>query len=243
VSGPPPDRRDPQAPPVRRMSPRPSQRLEVPGRDDIETLEPFPGIHPSRIVVPATAREVAKAHADLVAQSHVGFDTESRPTFARGEVSEGPHVVQFATLARAYVFQLHVPETVAAVRSLLTSGSLTKVGFGLDGDKTQIRARLGIEPEAILDLDMVFRDLGYRKSVGLKVAVAIVFKRRFVKSKRFGTSNWSHRNLTDGQLLYAATDAYAAMRVHAALARFPLAPFPLASVPLAGGAATPALRS
>ena len=34
-----------------------------------------------------------------------------------------------------------------AVSALLRSTSLTKVGFGLDGDKTQIRSRLGIEPQ------------------------------------------------------------------------------------------------
>jgi ribonuclease D len=195
----------------------------VPGREEIDSLEPFPGIHPSRIVLAATPQTVAEAHAALIAHSHVGFDTESRPTFARGEVSEGPHVVQFATLARAYVFQLHVPEACEAVSSLLAAPGLVKVGFGLDGDKTQIRSRLGIEPQAVLDLDWVFRDLGYRKSVGLKVAVALVFRRRFAKSKRIGTSNWSHRSLSDGQLRYAANDAYAALRVYGAIARQPLA--------------------
>jgi len=221
VNGQPADRRELPAPPVRRAAPRPGNRLEVPGREQIDALEPFPGIHPSRIVLAATPQAVAEAQADLAAQTHVGFDTESRPTFARGEVSEGPHVVQFATLTRAYVFQLHLPEAGEAVSSLLLSQGLVKVGFGLDGDRTQIRARLGIEPQALLDMDSVFRDLGYRKSVGLKVAVALVFKRRFAKSKRIGTSNWSHRSLSEGQLLYAANDAYAALRVHSAIARPP----------------------
>ena len=198
-------------------------KREVPAREDIEALESFPGIHPSRIVVAATAQDVEAAHAALAGQSHVGFDTESKPTFARGEVSQGPHVLQFATLERAYIFQLHVPTAREAVCSLLESTSLSKVGFGLDGDKTQIRSRLEIEPRAVLDLDTVFRDLGYRKSVGLKVAVALVFNRRFVKSKRIGTSNWSNRQLNESQLLYAANDAYAAMRVHAAIATLPLA--------------------
>ncbi len=222
MNGQPADCRESPASPVRRPAPRPGNRLEVPGREEIDALEPFPGIHPSRIVLPATPQAVAQAHADLAVQSHVGFDTESRPTFTRGEASEGPHVVQFATLARAYIFQLHLPEACEAVSSLLQSPRLVKVGFGLDGDRTQVRARLGIEPQAVLDMDWVFRDLGYRKSVGLKVAVALVFGRRFAKSKRIGTSNWSHRSLSDGQLLYAANDAYAALRVYAAIARSPL---------------------
>jgi ribonuclease D len=233
VSGPPAERRELPLPPVRRRPSRPGNRLEVPGREDIDALEPFPGIHPSRIVLAATPQAVAEAHAVLAAQAHVGFDTESRPTFARGEVSEGPHVVQFATLTRVYIFQLHLIEACEAVSSLLLSPSVVKVGFGLDGDRTQIRARLGIEPQAVLDMDSVFRDLGYRKSVGLKVAVALVFKRRLAKSKRIGTSNWSHRSLSDGQLLYAANDAYAALRVYAAIAPSPLPQ--AAAVPVARG--------
>jgi ribonuclease D len=189
----------------------------VPPREAIELLEPFPGIDPERIVVVATEADVAKAHAALMTHTHVGFDTESKPTFARGERSDGPHVLQFATLDRAYVFQLHVPRAAEAVAALLESESLTKVGFGLDGDKTQIRAKLQIEPRSLLDLDTLFRDRGYRKSVGLKVAVALVFNQCFSKSKRIGTSNWSHRQLTDRQLLYAANDAYAAMQVYAAI--------------------------
>lgn len=197
------------------------QRREVPSREAIEALDPFSGIDTSRIVLPAGPDDVEAAHAALAVQSHVGFDTESKPTFTRGELSEGPHVLQFATLDRAYIFQLHVPQAAAAVAALLESPRLTKVGFGLDGDRTQIRARLQVEPRALLDLDTVFRDLGYRKSVGLKAAVAIVFNRRFTKSKRIGTSNWSNRQLNERQLLYAANDAYAAMQVYAAIAGMP----------------------
>ena len=195
--------------------------MEVPSREEIEALDEFAGIDARRIMVPASLQEVESAHAALAAQTHVGFDTESKPTFARGERSEGPHVLQFATLEHAYVFQLHVPHAREAVADLLQSSRLTKVGFGLDGDKTQIRARLEVEPRAVLDLDTVFRERGYRKSVGLKAAVAIVFNQRFAKSKRIGTSNWSHRQLTGRQLLYAANDAYAAIRVFAALAAAP----------------------
>lgn len=196
---------------------RERETLEVPSREEIEALQPFAGIDPGRIVVVCGGEDVEAAFAALAAQSHVGFDTESKPTFLRGERSEGPHVLQFATLSHAYIFQLHVPQARDAVAALLESTRLTKVGFGLESDKTQIRARLEVEPRAVLDLDAVFRARGYRKSVGLKAAVAIVFNQRFSKSKRIGTSNWSHRQLTGRQLLYAANDAFAAMQVFAAL--------------------------
>jgi ribonuclease D len=51
----------------------------------------------------------------------------------------------------------------------------------------------------------------------VKAAVAVLFARRFLKSKRASTSNWSNRRLTEAQLLYAANDAWAALCVYHAL--------------------------
>jgi ribonuclease D len=44
-----------------------------------------------------------------------------------------------------------------------------------------------------------------------------VFKQRFAKSRHVTTSNWSQHQLTPQQLLYAANDAYAALKVLEAL--------------------------
>jgi ribonuclease D len=51
----------------------------------------------------------------------------------------------------------------------------------------------------------------------VKTAVALVFNRRFIKSRKATTSNWANRQLTDAQLRYAANDSYAAIRVFDAL--------------------------
>lgn len=209
----------PSAPGPRKPRPEPRPRLEVPPAEAILAMPPFPRIDPSRIRLVATPADADAAYPLLAASAHLGFDTESKPTFVRGERSDGPHVVQFATLEQAFVFQLHVARATEVVASLLSSAAVTKVGFGLDGDKTQIRGKLGIEPVAVLDLDTIFRAQGYRKSIGVKAAVAVLFNRRLMKSKRIGTSNWSSRRLDDRQLQYAANDAWAAIQVHAALVR------------------------
>ncbi|MBW8466033.1 MAG: 3'-5' exonuclease domain-containing protein 2, partial [Acidovorax sp.] len=56
-----------------------------------------------------------------------------------------------------------------------------------------------------------------RKDMGVKGAVAVLFNRRFIKSKKAATSNWSNEKLTEAQLVYAANDAWAALRVFHAL--------------------------
>jgi ribonuclease D len=76
---------------------------------------------------------------------------------------------------------------------------------------------LGIEPQGILDLNAIFHQRGYRKDMGVKGAVAVLFERCFVKSKKAATSNWAQAHLTEAQLIYAANDAYAAIRVWHAL--------------------------
>jgi ribonuclease D len=189
----------------------------LPDREQIALLEPFSGLELPQIRVVDTPQEAERAAAALLAGGIAGFDTESKPTFAKNEVSGGPHVLQFATRDGAWLFQLHRTEFHDLLASLLTSTVLLKVGFGLSGDLTLIRQRFGIEPGAMLDLDTEFRLRGYRKSVGVKAAVALVFNRRFAKSRKATTSNWANRHLSDSQLRYAANDAYAAIRVFDAL--------------------------
>lgn len=177
----------------------------------------FPGLVLEHIHVPATPAEFAAAAAELAQQRYVGFDTESKPTFTKGEISEGPHVVQLATLDKAYIFQLHRAGCRASVARLLESTSLVKVGFGLESDRGQLLRKFGITPGAVLDLGTVFRREGYRKSIGVRTAVAIMFKQHFRKPKSVTTTDWSLPELKDNQLIYAANDAYAALKVLHAL--------------------------
>lgn len=189
----------------------------TPSKEQIELLEPFERLGLDRIRLVATPRDAEQACAELAAMPQLGFDTESKPTFRVGEVSDGPHIVQLATAERAWVFQLHEPGCRARVAELLAQGGVTKAGFGLGDDRKRISAKLGVEPAEVLELNTVFRERGYRKDMGVKGAVAILFNRRFMKSKKAATSNWANPRLSEAQLLYAANDAWAAIRVFHAL--------------------------
>lgn len=195
----------------------PPHLAPLPAKEEIVLLEPFERIGMDRILLVATPQAAAQALAELQGVRVLGFDTESKPTFLKGEVSDGPHVVQFAVANRAWVFQLHDPVCRAAVADLLASTQVTKVGFGLDGDRTQIIAKFGVPPNAVLDLDNEFRRMGYRKSVGVKTAIALIFSQRLLKSKKVATTNWANPKLNEMQVMYAANDAWAAYRVYAAL--------------------------
>lgn len=189
----------------------------MPAPEEIALLEPFERVGLDRIAVVSSGAGAELAASALVLAPVWGFDTESRPTFEAGVASEGPHVVQLATLEAVFVFQLHDPRCREVAGELLARTGIVKAGFGLHDDKRRISHKLGVEPQEVLDLDTVFRQRGYRRQMGIKAAVAVLFGQRYLKSKRAATSNWAQRQLSEAQVLYAANDAWAALRVYHAL--------------------------
>ncbi|PQA82986.1 3'-5' exonuclease [Limnohabitans sp. TS-CS-82] len=192
-------------------------RHATPDKDAIALLEPFERLGLDRITLVNTGPQACAAHDALVVAQAWGFDTESKPTFRVGESSDGPHVLQLSTRERAWVFQLHEPECRAVAADLLARSGIAKAGFGLGDDRKRIIHKLGIEPAGILELNTIFRERGYRKDMGVKGAVAVLFNQRFQKSKKAATSNWANAQLSESQLIYAANDAYAAICVWDAL--------------------------
>ena len=192
-------------------------KREVPDKETIALLPPFERLGLDRITVVNTGKQAQQAHDALVTSQAWGFDTESKPTFRVGEASDGPHVLQLATANHAWVFQLHEAECRAVAADLLTRNGIAKAGFGLGDDRKRILHQLGVEPVGIVELNDLFKVQGYRKEMGVKGAVAVLFNQRFQKSKKAATSNWANPRLSESQVLYAANDAYAAYRVWQAL--------------------------
>lgn len=189
----------------------------TPDKEAIALLPPFARLGLERIDLVCTGTQAQQAYAALKTTRAWGFDTESKPTFKVGEASQGPHVLQLATLERAWVFQLQAPECRAVAAELLALPGVVKAGFGLGDDRKRITQQLGVEPAGILELNTLFREQGYRKDMGVKGAVAVVFGQNFQKSKKVSTSNWANARLSESQLIYAANDAYAAICVWEAL--------------------------
>lgn len=192
-------------------------RLLPPPKPAIQALPPFPALPLAAVLQPRGEAALAQALADLAAQTQIGFDTESKPTFVAGQESSGPEVVQFATAERAYVLQLRAPGSEELVRAVLTHPGVRKVGFDLQQDRGQLRRRLGLEVTPLLDLTRVFHRMGYPRTLGIRSAVAVVFGQHFAKSKRVTTSNWAAASLSPQQLQYAANDAWVALQVLLAL--------------------------
>ena len=198
------------------QTPMNTQRA-TPDKEAIALLPPFDRLGLDRITLVTDGAGAREALARLKDTPAWGFDTESKPTFKVGELSDGPHILQLASTERAWVFQLQDPHCSEISAELLALGGVAKAGFGLGDDRKRIVQKLGVQPQGILELNNVFRERGYRKDMGVKGAVAVLFNQRFIKSKKAATSNWANARLTEAQLVYAANDAYAAIRVFHAL--------------------------
>ena len=179
----------------------------------------YPGVALADVVLVVTAETAAEARATLLTQAVIGFDTEAKPTFRKGEVSTGPHLIQLATSERVYLYPLSRLPAQHGLEDILESTRILKVGFGLGSDLAQLRTRMSIEAKNILDLSRALKSAATKQSLGAKTAVAQYFGQRLQKSRRITTSNWANPNLTERQMLYAANDAQVALQVyHAALA-------------------------
>jgi RNA polymerase sigma factor for flagellar operon FliA len=186
--------------------------------DPEELLPPYDGLRLTEVRIVRSPVEAAAALAALSQADVIGFDTESKPTFAKGEVSTGPHLVQLATDDLAYLFQIgsaaSAQNALEVLKPVLESEQILKVGFGLVDDLKRLRAKLGIEARNVLDLATAMRRRGERNTLGAKTAVARFFGQKLQKSRRITTTNWALPQLSDKQLLYAADDAHVSLRLY-----------------------------
>jgi ribonuclease D len=180
-------------------------------------MPPFESLPLERITLIETPAQCESALRALARARFVGFDTESKPTFTRDAVRDGPHVIQFATLEEGFVVQVNGRTPIDFLRAVLDTEAIVKVGFGLNSDQAPLEHKLGLRLRGTVEVSQVLRRLGHKDALGAKAAVAVVLGRRLQKSKTVQTSNWGAAVLTPQQIRYAANDAYAALKVFEAM--------------------------
>jgi ribonuclease D len=194
----------------------------LPTKEQIQYLPKFENLPKHQILVINTLEQCVALHKELSQITVFGFDSESKPTFQKGEVQTGPHLIQLATSNKAYLFQMN-EDIWQFLAPLFANSKQLKVGFGLKNDKHLFLKR-GIELEGVIELSKCFRHLGIKQSVGVKSAVAQLLGQQLMKSKKISTSNWSNKKLSPAQIDYAAADAYACILIYKKLCDLDLKP-------------------
>jgi len=165
------------------------------------------------IIVVDTEKKAKEAIKVLRKQKIVGIDTETKPSFKKGQ-SHKVALLQIATADQCFLFRLNkidFPETLAA---FLSRKSIQKIGLALRDDFIGLNKHYNFKPENIIDLQSIVNSYGILEK-GLQKIFAIVFNQKISKSQRL--SNWESEELTDKQQLYAATDAWAPLMIYKAL--------------------------
>ena len=194
----------------------------LPSKEQIQVLPMFQNLPMQQIHLIHNIEQCLALEQELKSCALLGFDTESKPTFTKGEVSTGPHLIQLASHDAAYLFQIS-PEVLEFLKPVFESRDQIKVGFGLKNDAHLFRKK-GIELNSVIELSKCFSAFGFPNPMGLKNAMALLFQVNFPKSKKISTSNWARKTLTPAQIQYAAADAYAPVLVFEELHRLGLLP-------------------
>lgn len=165
-------------------------------------------------------RKVKKAIDYLTAQTAIGFDTETKPAFKRGEVHKVA-LMQLSSEDVCFLFRLNKIGYPDALEEILCNPSIKKIGLSLRDDFAAIRKRSDRTPENFLDLQIFVDQYGIEDN-SLQKIYAILFGRKISKNQR--VSNWEADVLSEAQKSYAAIDAWACLRIYNYLNNLPNEP-------------------
>jgi ribonuclease D len=156
------------------------------------------------VVVLGDGAPLAGAVDDILGESVVGFDTETRPAFRAGEVHL-PSLAQVATARAVYLFPLRHRQLAAAVAQMLEAPQVTKAGVALRDDLAALRKIIQFSEKSVVDVGAIAKRQG-AKQTGVRNLAAMYLGFRIPKGAK--TTNWARSRLTPQQVTYAATDAW-----------------------------------
>ncbi len=137
----------------------------------------------------------------------IGFDSEQKPTFKKGEADNGVCLIQLATATKCYLIQIKQIENLKPLINLLENDKIIKIGTGLKGDNEALFKQFNLRLKATIDLENIFKKLSSKNQIGAKKAASIILNENLQKSKNMSRSNWENKDLSDGQIKYATEDA------------------------------------
>ena len=140
----------------------------------------------------------------------LGIDTETRPSFKKGE-SHKVALLQVATDERCYLFRLYKFGLTLPLIQLLENPHIAKVGISLKDDFLQLHKWAPFESKNVIELQTLVQDIGIDDK-SLQKIYANLFGCKISKSQRL--SNWEAGELTIPQQHYAAIDAWACIQIY-----------------------------
>ncbi|MCF8308574.1 MAG: 3'-5' exonuclease domain-containing protein 2 [Bacteroidales bacterium] len=163
------------------------------------------------IVVVEEEKEAADiCHQFLSKESLLGFDTETRPAFKKGEKYQAA-LIQIACAETVYLFRINKMGLTQPIADILGDENIIKAGIAIGRDLEELQELKDFEPAGFVDLNQLATEKGFQ-SIGVKNLTAMLLG--FRVSKRQQTSNWEADVLKPAQARYAATDAWVCREIY-----------------------------
>ena len=178
-------------------------------KDEIATLEKVDYTGNIYVINSVSQAKVAITHLNKF--KIVGFDTETRPSFKKGEL-RNMALMQISTLDECFLFRINIIGLPEVLREFLENKDIIKVGISLKDDFGVLNRSFGnMKPNGFIDLQKVVEDYEIIDK-SLQKIYAILFNQKISKSQRL--SNWEAPTLSDAQQEYAAIDAWACLKIY-----------------------------
>ncbi len=186
------------------------ERITIYEKFDKARIATLPkAVFEGRIIVIQSEAEAAKAVDYLLAQPMLGLDTETRPTFRKGPMNKVA-LLQVSTPDTCFLFRLNMMGLLASIKRLLQDTSVPKIGLSLKDDLYQLSHIGDFTPGIFIEIQNEVKKIGIA-DMSLQKIYANLFGRKISKNQQL--TNWEADTLTEAQKLYAATDAWACLKI------------------------------
>jgi ribonuclease D len=159
---------------------------------------------PGKIHLIQNDSELQMVIASLSAAKMFGFDTETKPSFKKGDIFKVA-LLQLATETDAYLIRLHHITQFQNLKSIFENKEILKVGVAIRDDLKQLQKLFSFTAQNFVELQDVAKAKGLQ-NFGLKGMTEEVLQAGLSKGSKM--TNWENTLLTSQQLMYAATDAW-----------------------------------
>ena len=156
----------------------------------------------------------------LSCQTIIGFDTETRPAFKKGQIYP-VSLLQLSTSDQAFLFRINKIGLPIGLIKILASPKILKMGVAIRDDIKILQRIVPFKPGGFIELQDLVKNYGI-ENFSLKKLSAIILGFRISKSARL--SNWDAPELTEQQLIYGATDAWVSCEIYKQLLITPIEP-------------------
>ncbi len=159
--------------------------------------------------------QLAKIVKEIAQQKVVGFDTETRPSFKKGQTFQ-VSLLQLAIPNKVFLIRLNHTGVTAELAGLFSNPKIIKAGVGIRDDLKALQKLTNFDPASCFDLSTLAKEAGLQVE-SVKKLTALLLGFRISKSAQ--TSNWESITFTQKQIEYAATDAWVCLELYEKLKR------------------------